>query len=450
MNAQLIDASTDEHLWADNYQMAYTLENIFDLQREIAERIAEALSATLLPDEKTELAAVPTEDLDAYNFFLRGNRYFDAGPRSDDFTVSFQMYEQAIELDPEFTDAYVRLALARSERCQNRGTCFRPENRTAILEAASRALSLAPDLPQAMVAMGYYHYAVERDFDKALDYGLRAEEDGLGDAEVHHLLGAVKRRMDDFEGSIESFAEAARLDPLSGHFLEDLGDTSLYVRLFEEAEEIIRRAIALAPNERTAYGYLGDLYLSIDGTDTERARNAVLEFSDTTVGTVQSTLWRADLIDGDFAAALARPYTQRNTYRRAKTLELAGRLDEARVAWDSMATDMAPWVEENPDVRGARMTLARAYTALGRGEEAVQHATIVMEAMPFTRDAVAAVGYHYQAAEIFALVGEPARAVQLLELLLDRNSGVTAAELAADPGLASLRDRPDFRALIER
>ena len=290
VNAQLIDASTDEHLWADNYQMAYTLKNIFDLQREIAERIAEALSATLLPDEKTELAAVPTEDLDAYNFFLRGNRYFDAGPRSDDFTVSFQMYEQAIELDPEFTDAYVRLALARSERCQNRGTCFRPENRIAILEAASRALSLAPDLPQAMVAMGYYHYAVERDFEKALDYGLRAEEDGLGDAEVHHLLGAVKRRMDDFEGSIESFAEAARLDPLSGHFLEDLGHTSLYVRLFEEAEEILRRAIALAPNERTAYGYLGDLYLSVDGTDTKRARNAVLEFSDTTVGTVQSVL----------------------------------------------------------------------------------------------------------------------------------------------------------------
>ena len=71
VNAQLIDASTDEHLWADNYQMAYTLKNIFDLQREIAERIADALSATLLPEEKTELAAVPTEDMDAYNFFLR-------------------------------------------------------------------------------------------------------------------------------------------------------------------------------------------------------------------------------------------------------------------------------------------------------------------------------------------------------------------------------------------
>jgi hypothetical protein len=85
-----------------------------------------------------------------------------------------------------------------------------------------------------------------------------------------------------------------------------------------------------------------------------------------------------------------------------------------------------------------------------QGEEAVQHATIVLEDMPFTRDAVAAVGYHYQAAEIFARVGEPVRAVQLLELLLDRNFGVTAAKVAADPEFASLRDRPDFRVLIKR
>ncbi len=450
VNAQLIDASTDEHLWADNYQMAYTLKNIFDLQREIAERIADALSATLLPDEKTELAGVPTEDMDAYNFFLRGNSYFAAGPRSDDFTVAFQMYEQAIELDPDFTEAYVRLALARSEHCQNRSTCFRPENRTAILEAASKGLSLAPDLPQAMVAMGYYHYAVERDFEKALDYGLRAEEDGLGDAEVHHLLGAVKRRMDDFEGSIESFAEAARLDPLSGHFLEDLGHTSIYARRFQEAEDVLRRSIALAPNERTAYGYLGDLYMSVDGNDTRRARNAVLEYPDTSVGTVQGGLWWADLVDGDFDVALARPYTQRNTYRRAVTLELSGRLDEARVVWDSMATGLASLVEEEPNRVGARLTLGRAYTALGRAEDAAQQAEAAMAAMPFTRDAVAAIGVHYQAAEIFALAGEPERAVELLQLLLDRNTGATTAELAAHPVFASLRNHPGFQELIER
>ena len=380
----------------------------------------------------------------------RGNSYFDAGPRSDDFTVSFQMYEQAIELDPDFTEAYVRLALARSEYCQNRGTCFRAQNRTAILDAASRGLSLAPDLPQAMVAMGYYHYAVERDFEKVLEYGLRAERDGLGDAEVHHLLGAVKRRMDDFDGSIESFGEAARLDPLSGHFLEDLGHTSMYAGRFEEAEDILRRSIALAPNERTSYGYLGDLYLSVDGSDTRRARNAVLEFPDTTVGNVQSDLWQADLIDGDFDAALARPYTQRNSYRRAVTLELAGRLDEARVVWDSLATGLAPVVEENPGRFGARLTLGRAYTALGRAQDAVQQAEAALESMPFTRDAVAAIGVHHQAAEIFARVGEPDRAVEVLQQLLDHNSGTTPQELAADPALAPLRDHPGFRALIER
>ena len=210
---------------------------------------------------------------------------------------------------------------------------------------------------------------------------------------------------------------------------------------------------ALRVISRTSMMQYQETTKDIRAIGRELGAAAILEGSVLAVG--DQVRVNAQLIDAStdehlWADNYQMAYTQRNTYRRAKTLELAGRLDEARVAWDSMAINTAPWVEENPDVRGARITLARAYAALGRGEEAVQHATIVMEDMPFTRDAVAAVGYHYQAAEIFALVGEPTRAVQLLELLLDRNSGVTAAELAADPELGSLRDRPDFRALIER
>jgi tetratricopeptide (TPR) repeat protein len=126
VNAQLIDAVTDEHLWAENYQRAYTVQNLFDLQREIAEQITGALSATLLPEERSELAAVPTEDLDAYNFFLRGNTYFNNGPRSEDFEVAFQMYERSVEIDPDFAEAWAKLSLAHSQRCQNYNSCSRP------------------------------------------------------------------------------------------------------------------------------------------------------------------------------------------------------------------------------------------------------------------------------------------------------------------------------------
>jgi TolB-like protein/Flp pilus assembly protein TadD len=449
VNAQLIDAASDEHLWAENFQRAYTVQNLFDLQREIAERITDALSATLLPEERSQLAEMPTEDLDAYNFFLRGNTYFNNGPRSEDFEVAMQMYERAVELDPDFAEAYAKLSLAYSQRCQNRGTCFRPDVRTATLDAASRALSLDPDLPEALIAMGYYYYAVDRDFERALEYGVRAEDSGYDDAEVHHLLGAVKRRMNDFAGSSQSFGRAAELDPLSGHFLEDVGHTLMYQRRFQEAEQALLRSIDLAPNEETAYAYLSELYLKLDGRDTERARAIALTYPDPEDGSMDSELWWTDLVDRDFDAVLATPYGQRSTYRRALALDLAGRTAEAHAAWDSVSAGTGNFLAENPDVWGARLTLARAYAGQDRSEDAVREVETALEDIPYETDAVAAAGAHYRAVMILSRAGAPERAAQIIEELFARPTGATPQELRADPDFDRIVDHPRIREILE-
>jgi TolB-like protein/Tfp pilus assembly protein PilF len=448
VNAQLIDAVTDEHLWAENYQRAYTVQNLFDLQREIAEQITGALSATLLPEERSELAAVPTEDLDAYNFFLRGNTYFNNGPRSEDFEVAFQMYERSVEIDPDFAEAWAKLSLAHSQRCQNYNSCSRPAVRTATLDAASKALSLAPSLPEALVAMGYYHYSIEKDYPRALEYAQRAAESGYDDPEVHHLLGAVVRRMDDFTGSFDSWSKAVELDPLSGHFLEDLGSTATYSRRFDEAESALVRAIELAPTESAPYSRLSELFIKLDGMDTQRARNAVLEYPNLDDGEMDSDLWWLDLVDRDFEAALTSPYGQRNPYRRALVLDLAGRVDEARAVWDSVTVGTGNFLSENPEAWGARLSLARAYAGLSRNEEAVAQTDTALAAVPFEVDAVSAVGAHYRAATIFARVGDAGRTAEMMELLLDRSTGTTPAELRADPEFDAIRTDPRIRDLI--
>lgn len=450
INAQLIDAVSDEHLWAQNYQRAYTVQNLFDLQRDIAEQITRALSATLLPQEQEELAEIPTEDLDAYNFYLRGNTYFNNGPRSEDFDVAFQMYERAIELDPDFAEAYAKLGLAHSQRCQARGTCWRDDVRAETLDASSRALSLDPELPEALVAMGYYHYSIERDFPKALEYAERAEAVGYDDAEVHHLLGAVQRRLDDFTGSFTSWTRAVELDPLSAHFLEDLASTSTFTRRFDEAESALIRSIELAPEEAVSYSRLVYLYLKTDGRDTRRARGAVAQYPTPDDGEMDGELWWIDLVDRNFDQALSTPYGQRNAYRRALVLELAGRVDEARPAWDSVSVGVGNVVSENPEAWRARLSLARAFAGLGRGDEAIAQVDTALAQMPFDFDAVDAVDAHYQAAAVFARAGAPERAADVIEILLGRPTGVTAAELDGDPELDIVRDHPRIKALLDR
>ena len=443
-NAQLIDADSDEHLWAETYNRALTLENIFALQRELAERIAGALSATLLPEEASEIETPPTDDLEAYNYYLQGNKYFNLGPRSEDFEISFQMYQRAVELDPSFALAYAKMALAYGQLYQGGG-----ERTQEVLdkarEAVDRAFQFDPDLAEAHLALGQWYYAGYRDYDRAMDHLNRAQAANLQSVDLFHLLGAVQRRKADFAGSIASFEEMVRLDPLSAHFAEDLGTTYWRIGEYEKAEAEFERAISLAPNLISAYDWKADLYYTWDG-DTRRARETLAR-TDTTQGGPQWQLYLFDLADGDFEQALKRRPAQNDHFWRARALSLMGRQDEARAFYDSSLVEALPDLEENPDDMGLRFEVAFAHAALGRVEDAIREAEEAARRWPASRDALAGPRALFSLAQIYTIVGEHDRAVDTLEELLHQSPGYTRARLRIDPLLRPLHGNPRFMAL---
>jgi TolB-like protein/Tfp pilus assembly protein PilF len=369
LNAQLIDAGTDEHLWADSYDRTLTVENVFHIQRELAEAIAGQLHATLTPDEAASIDAPPTESLEAYDYYLQGNVYFSRGPRSDDFRIAVEMYEKAVELDPGFALAHARLALTHGFLFQLQGR--RPEELEASKEAVDRALELAPELPEGHLALGEYYYWGPRDFVRAMaEYG-RARAAGLNTYDLYHALGAVQRRLGDFEGSIESFREAIRLDPRSAHIWEDLGSTYRSMGRFAEAEEALTRAVAMAPEEGGSYWWLVNTVLARDGSTT-RARELVERGREGVDDGLSGQLRFLDGLDGNWQAVLdaiedPRPW---NRWARAEALTFLGRDAEARVLYDSVRVAGAEFVREHPNAVDTDLELAIAHAALGDAEAA--------------------------------------------------------------------------------
>jgi tetratricopeptide (TPR) repeat protein len=227
ITTQLIDAVTDEHLWAEIYDR--DLADIFDVQSDVAQQVAMALKATLTPAEKGRIADKPTENLEAYDHYLLGMEYYGRpGNELDDLRNAQMMFERAVELDPRFALAYARLsglhasfywfALDRSE-----------ERAKLSLQAVERALQIDPDLPDGHLALGRYYYQVHRDYDRALEEFAVAERGLPGEATLLYWRGLIWRRQGKWDEALASLERAAALDPRSLDVLNNLAHT--YTRL---------------------------------------------------------------------------------------------------------------------------------------------------------------------------------------------------------------------------
>jgi len=416
LNAQLIDAATDEHLWAETYDRTLTVENVFHIQRELAEAIAAELHATLTPDEVASIAAPPTKNLEAYDYYLQGNVYFSRGPRSEEFEIALDMYGKAVELDPGFALAYARLALTHGFIFQLRGRD--PEDLAASREAVDRALALDPDLPEGHLALGEYHYWGPRDFGSAIDEYDKARAAGLNTYDLHHALGAVRRRLSDFDGSIDSFREAIRLEPRSAHIWEDLGSTYQAMGRFAEAEEALTHATDMAPDVGGTYWWLLNTIAARDG-NTARAREVVERGRETVDGNLNGQLNFLDAMDGEWQAILDRIETPRpwNRGDRARALAALGRADEARILYDSIRIGGEEVVSRNPRAADTDLTLAYAYAALGQAQAA--HDEIARVRAVVEGDAMDGPTATFSEVFVYTRLGEHDRAFESLERLFE-------------------------------
>lgn len=454
---QLIRTCDDTHMWAQMYDD--DMSEVFRLQSDLAERVAQALDITLLKPERRALASRPTENVEAYEYYLRGNEYFYRSDLESDWRIAIRMYEKAVELDPTLALAYAQLSMVHS-RMYVHFFDGSAERLALAKQTVDKAFQLDPDLPEAHVALGFYHYWGHLDYDHALEQFAIARKSQPNNSLLLTGIGWVQRRQGKFEQALVNLKRACELDPLYYLLSETVAQTLMLLGRYPEAELYYDRAIALAPDLSSPYAEKARLYLRWKGS-TEKARAVVEEGIKSTEDPFINTLVTIDVYDGNYQDALDRLSFKSedidsrgrfipNSLRYARIYRFMNKNDLAKKYYEEARSILEAKIAEHPQDARFHSSLGIAYAGLGRKEDSIREGKLAVELMPVSKEAMVGPYRVEDLAIIYVMVGEFDSAIDQLELLLDRPSYLSIPLLRLDPAWDPLRNHPRFKRLLER
>jgi tetratricopeptide (TPR) repeat protein len=454
---QLIRVADDSHLWSERYDRK--LEDIFSVQSDIAERVIDQLEVTLLETERDRIENLPTENMEAYQAYLAGIRYVH-GSRDEKYVrLSIEMFERAVQLDPEFAVAHAALSTAHS-RLHHYRYDFTTERLDKGKQAAERALELQADLPDAHRALGWYYYWGYRDYDRALEHFEMSAEKAPNDPEL--LLGtfAVLRRQGRWDDALGALERLRRADPQSYGVALESSNTLAFLRDYESAQKGIRRAIAIAPDHPDAYSEGGMYYVLWDGI-TDRARlllesapskdspeivydELLLDLYDRKPESVLAKLEKVSI------AAFSLTYWYVPTgLLECTALSRMGERERAESACASAVELLEREIEATPHDFLRHVALGHTYALLGRSEEAIRSGERAVELMPISKDAMDGPDQAIELAKIYTQVGEADKALDLIEEMLSIPSLLSVGLLRLPGAAREVRRRLTRGAPVE-
>jgi TolB-like protein/DNA-binding SARP family transcriptional activator len=455
ITAQLIDARRDLHLWAERYDRV--LDDIFAIQTDVARQVASVLQVALTAADAAAIERRPTEDLQAYDHYLRGLSRLRGGFGAEGHRAAVESFQRAVERDPGFSLAWAQLSLAHGRMhwfVHDR----RPGRADESRSAAERALALAPELPEVKWAMGDLLYRAHR-YEESLAYLEPAYRQRPGDATLAAALAAAYRRLGRWEESNRLWERAMELDPLSGVWPMELAASLMILGRYAEADPLLERAIALAP-EQGFWPYWMRARIHLLGSGDAAAARRVLESSPLRYHRQLAELRLfVDVAEGRLEEGLAqlrslpaeveeRPlFIAPRELLEADYLSLLGRQAEARERYTAARTDLLARLRERPDDYGLQLRLARTSAALGLRNEARTASRRAAELLPLHSDAYWGQLVLLQREYVSSALGEVDEAVTLLERLLDIPSFYSPAWLPLDPYLKPLHGHPRFERL---
>jgi TolB-like protein/Flp pilus assembly protein TadD len=471
VNAQLIDARNDAHVWGDSFDREIT--DLFALQSELAEKIANALRANLSASEKASLQIHPTADLDAYDLYLRARdlfRWSGAGDPRENGEKALKLLDQALARDPQFALAHALASRFHSELYWF-GYERRRERVTKAQDEAEAALRIYPELGDGHLALAYCHYYGSHDYDRARKEIALARRATPNDAEVWDAAGAVDRREGRWEEGVVNFEKARQLDPRNTSVIWNLAETYACLRRYDEAERAFADGLLVNPHAHLFSLATAAVALRRNG-DTNALRLALREIPRdfNPGGAVTTVALRLNLMTGDYSEAARLLETSNyDEFNDGGIGGPAGMLDgyafpkewyEALVARaqgdaERMQRQLASArrsVEEDrrqcSEDAKTRSMLGLIDAALGRKEEAVQEGQSAVDLLPISKDAYDGPLLATNLAVIYAQVGERDRAIEHLAKLVTLPNGPTPGTLRVEPEWTSLRDDPRFQKLL--
>ena len=462
VNVELIDAATDRQLWAEQYDRS--LADVFAIESDVARRIVQSVGAVLSVAEQQGLARAPTENGEAYQLYLQGQDYFVRPNRlRRDYEIAGQLLEHALALDSRFALAHATLSLVDGEMYNDRYDPS-PQRAARQLREAQAALRLAPDMPQAHVAMGVAHEVLARDYVAALaDY--RSALAGLpNDAGVWAHVAYVLPRMGRWDEAIAAYERAEQLNPRDAT-LWYIGGALTYLRLHRYAEAVraFDRALTLAPDLSSAAvrrahtfvlwrGQLDTLRAVVDRTPKDAE---LFAFGPAAVWHLQLLLWerRADsvlqVVNAAHLKVLQSYYiSYPASLYTAWALQMRGDSAAARAAFDSSRVTLDSVIRDLPEDWRVHAARGLALAGLGRRDEAVREARWLQQSFRYRGDALDRPTLAEERARILAQAGESEAALREIEELLAEPSLLTVHTLRLDPLWDPLRSNPRFQALL--
>jgi tetratricopeptide (TPR) repeat protein len=466
INVQLIEAASDKHLWAQSYDR--DIKDIFAVEREVAQTIADALKAQLTPQESAQVATVPTSNPAAYDLYLRALVHFNRAHDQDvlvatEIPLAIELFEQALATDPGFA-----LAAAMRSNSDMRMYYYAPDRSQARLDsakaAAERALALRPGLGEAHLALAMYHYWGHRDYAAATEQLRSARQELPNSADVETQAAAIARRQGRWDEAIAGFQKATLLDPRSSFGLDQLGLSYQGLRRYEEADRAFEQSVTIAPDvldERVTHATNAMLWKG-EPAPLRAAVSLLVPGSGAESGNASNAWWLAWLsrdlaaanktVTSDTAAAwfdISNIALPRELYL-AWTHEARGDRARAGQAFSRVQKSALAELSQRPENAELHLALGLADAGLGLKDEALREGRRAVELLPTSRDVLTGGGVLMRLAQIETGAGDHDAAFEHLRQLLKLPSGgyFSPATLKLDPIWDPLRKDPRFAELV--